>query len=122
MNNYITLDGKKYAALHGQWDPSTDRPVVFRRLLSGSTNVTFGPASNKRWRGKLVAAVTPQTGYGSIGDLRTTYEKLTALAFVDHYGNSHSVIIDRAVDEGSKTPIWDSPENKMHVNLTLVAL
>ena len=122
MNSYITLDGKKYAALHGEWNPSTDRPVVFKRLLSGSTNVTFGPASNKRWRGKLVAAVTPQTGYGSIGDLRTTYEKLTALTFVDHYGNSHSVIIDRGVDEGSKTPVWDSPENKMHVNLTLVAL
>jgi len=122
MNPYIELDGKKYAAIHGQWAPATDRPVVLRRLLSGNTNVTFGPASNKRWRGKLVAAVTPQAGYGSIDDLRATYEKLAELTFVDHYGASHNVIIDRNVDESSNVPNWDSPENKMHVTFTLVKL
>lgn len=122
MNDYVTLDGKKYATIHGQWQPSTDRPVVIKRLLSGSTNVTFGPASNKRWRGKLLAAVTPAVDYGSIGDLRTTCEKLEALTFIDHYGNSHSVILDRVVDESSNVPKWDSPENKMHVNVTVVKL
>jgi hypothetical protein len=122
MNDYVTLDGKKYPTIHGQWTPSTDRPVVIRRLLSGSTNVTFGPASNKRWRGTLKAAVTPETGYGSIDDLRTTYERMESLTFTDHYGNTHSVIIDRAVDEGSNVPKWDSPENKMLVKLTVIKL
>ena len=122
MNDYVTLDGKKYPTIHGQWTPSTDRPVVIRRLLSGSTNVTFGPASAKRWRGTLKAAVTPEVGYGSIDDIRTTYEKMESLTFVDHYGNTHSVIIDRAVDEGSNVPKWDSPENKMHIKLTVIKL
>jgi hypothetical protein len=122
MNPYIELDGKKYAAIHGQWAPATHRPVVVRRLLSGNTNVTFGPASNKRWQGKLTAAISPGTGYGSINNLRTTYEKLEALTFVDHYGVTHSVIIDRTVNEASNVPMWDSPENKIQVNLTLVKL
>ena len=122
MNDYVTLDGKKYATIHGQWTPSTDRPVVFRRLLSGNTNVTFGPASNKRWRGTVTAAVTPATNYGSIDDLRATCEKLEILVFIDHYGVTHNVVIDRAVEESSKVPKWDSPENKMHFNLTMVKL
>jgi hypothetical protein len=122
MNDYVTLDGKKYATIHGQWQPSTDRPVVIKRLLSGNSNVTFGPASNKRWRGKFVAAVTPATGYGSVDDLRATCEKLEALSFTDHYGNVHTIVIDRAVDESSNVPKWDSPENKMHVNITVVKL
>jgi hypothetical protein len=66
--------------------------------------------------------VTPADGYGSIDDLRVTCEKLEALTFIDHYGTSHSVVIDRAVDESSNVPKWDSPENKMHVNITVVKL
>jgi hypothetical protein len=120
MNAYITLDGKQYAAPHGQWAPATERPVVVRRLLSGGANVTFGPANMKRWQGTLIAAVTPETGYGSVTDLRATYEKLSSLTFTDHYGNSFNVIIDRSVDESSRVPNWDSPENKMYVKVMLV--
>ena len=120
MNEYITLDGYKYSAIHGQWTPNTDRPVVVRRLLSGAANVTFGPANVKRWQGTMNAAVTPKTGYGSISDLRATYEKHSALVFVDHYGGTHNVIIDRSVDESSVVPDWAAASNKMHVQISLV--
>jgi hypothetical protein len=120
MNAYIELDGKRYAAPHGQWTPSKERPVVMRRLLSGNTNVTFGPAVISRWQGTLKAAVTPEAGFGTPDDLRATYEKLTTLAFVDHYGATHNVIIDRSVDESSLTPKWDGAENTMYIKAVLV--
>ena len=122
MNAYVVLDNKKYSAPHGQWSPNTDRPVVVRRLLSGNTNVTFGPAPIKRWQGQLNASVAPAAGFGSIEDLRATCAKLSALSFTDHYGEVMSVVIDRSVGEESLTPVWDGIENKFKVTLTLLEL
>jgi len=122
MNAYVTLDGNKYSAPHGQWAPSTDRPVVVRRLLSGGTNVTFGPAPIQRWQGQLNASVTPASGFGDIDDLRATVAKLESLSFTDHYGTSYTVVVDRSVGEESLSPVWDSAENKFKVSLTLLEL
>jgi len=122
MNAYVILDGKKYSAPHGSWAPVTERPVVVRRLLSGGTNVTFGPASLVRWQGMLNASVSPASGFGSVEDLRDTCTKLEAISFTDHYGSVHSVVIDRSVGENSLTPGWDNASNKFQINLTLLKL
>ncbi len=123
MNDYITLDGKKYRTTHKQWQPIIDRPVVIKKLLSGTRNVTFGPAMKPIWQGAVRAvASSPETGFGDIDDLRTTYEKLESISFTDHYGNNYTVVLDRRVNEASFTPKWDAPSNKFEVNLTVVAL
>ncbi len=123
MNDYIVLDGFKYRTTHKQWQPMIDRPVVIKKLLSGARNVTFGPAMKPIWMGAVRAvAANPETGFGTIDDLRATYNKLTSLSFTDHYGNVYTVALDRRVNENSFTPMWDANENKFEVNLTVVAI
>ena len=122
MNNYITLDGKKYHTVHKQWVPLIDRPVVIKKLLSGNRNVTFGPAMKPTWQGLVRAAVTPETGFGSIDDLRTTYYRLSSLSFTDHYGVTSTIVLDRRVNEQSFSPKWDGASNQFEVNITAVVL
>jgi hypothetical protein len=123
MNDYIILDGFKYRTTHKQWQPMIDRPVVIKKLMSGARNATFGPAMKPIWQGAVRAvAANPESGFGTIDDLRATYMKLSSLAFQDHYGTAYTVVLDRRVNEASFTPKWDGTENKFEVNLTVVAL
>ncbi len=123
MNDYIVLDGKKYRTTHKQWQPLIDRPLLIKKLLSGARNVTFGPAMKPMWAGAVRAvAANPETGFGTIDDLRTTYNKLSSLSFTDHYGTFYTVVLDRRVNEQSFIPKWDSASNHFEVNLTVVAL
>jgi hypothetical protein len=123
MNDYIVLDGKKYHTTHKQWQPMIDRPVVIKKLMSGTRNATFGPAMKPIWQGAVRAvAANPEEGFGTIDDLRATYYKLQSLAFEDHYGTLYGVVLDRRVNEASFSPKWDGPSNVFEVNLTVVAL
>ena len=122
MNNYITLDGFRYHTAAENWVPLEDRPQVIRRLLSGSSNVTFGPATFTMWKGTIMADVTPQALFGSIEDLRTTYKKRQSLSFADHYGDAFTVVIDRSVDPRSLAPNWEQTDNTFKVNVTLIKL
>jgi hypothetical protein len=122
MNSYITLDGKRYHTAADNWEPNEERPLVIRRLLSGSSNVTFGPATFTGWRGVVTVDVGAQAPFGNIDDLRTTYRKRQTLVFVDHYGTSYTVVIDRAVGEKSLSPMWTAVDNVFRINLSLVKL
>jgi hypothetical protein len=122
MNDYITLDGKKYHTAANAWDPNEERPMIVRRLLSGGTNVTFGPTTFTGWRGVVMVDVAPATGFGSIDDFRLTYRKRTKLSFTDHYGNTCDVVIDRTVGEKSLSPMWTAVDNVFRINLALLKL
>ncbi len=60
MNNYITLDGKKYMTPAKFWQPYVDKPATVRKTLMGATDVTFGPAVTEEWRGQIEGPVTPE--------------------------------------------------------------
>jgi hypothetical protein len=120
MNDYITLDGKRYRTVHENWAPLEERPMVVRRLLSGRSDVTWGPATFPGWRGQVAVEVGSQAPFGNINDFRASYRKRTALDFIDHYGASYSVVIERSVDERSLSPMWDAPDNVIKVNVTLL--
>ncbi len=123
MNDYIVLDGFKYRTTHKQWMPMIDRPVLIKKLLSGARNVTFGPAMKPIWQGAVRAvAANPEPGFGTIDDLRATYNKLVSVAFSDHYGSAYTVALDRRVNENSFSPQWDAASNLFEVNLTVVAI
>ena len=122
MNDYIILDDKKYRTAAESWEPNEERPMTIRRLMSGGTNVTFGPATFTGWRGIVLVDVTQSAGYGSVDDMRTTYRKRQALSFTDHYGTACSVVIDRGVGEKSISPMWTAVDNVFRVNLSLVKL
>jgi hypothetical protein len=121
MNDYITLDGKKYHT-STNWLPSNSRSMTARRLLSGATNVTWGPATYKSWNGNIVVDVTPAAGFGTIADLRAAYETTSALTYVDHYEGIYSVVMDRGVDERSLSPMWTAPDNTINVTVTLIKI
>jgi hypothetical protein len=122
MNDYITLDGYKYRTAAENWEPNEERPMVIRRLMSGSSNVTFGPATFTGWRGIILVDVTPAAGFGSVDNMRATYRLRSQLGFTDHYGNSYNVVIDRAVGEKSISPMWTAVDNVFRINLSLVKL
>lgn len=123
MNNYITLDTKKYMTKHKGWEPIYDKPGVVRLVLSGSIDVTWGPAVITGWRGLVIGPVTaPGAGWGTIANLRTTIQKTDVVGFTDHYGNSGNVIILGSLREDSKSSMWDSPSNEFTVEVELVII
>ena len=123
MNDYIELDGFKYRTAADNWEPNEERPMVIRRLMSGNTNVTFGPATFTGWRGiVLVPTQTAAPGFGDVENLRTTYRKRSVLSFADHYGNDFNVVIDRSVGEKSISPMWTAVDNVFRINLSRVKI
>ncbi len=94
--------------------------MVVRRLLSGRSDVTWGPATFPGWRGQVAVEVGSQAPFGNIDDFRASYRKRAALDFIDHYGSPYSVVIERSVDERSLSPMWDAPDNVIKVNITLL--
>jgi hypothetical protein len=122
MNDYIILDGKRYRVAHETFEPNEDRPMMVRRLLSGSTRVTFGPATFTGWSGTLMADVSAVAPFGTPDDLRVTYKKRTSLDFTDFEGNAYTVVIDRRVGEKSLSPKHDAEDNTFRMNMTLLKL
>ena len=122
MNDYIVLDGKQYRTAADAWEPNEERPMVIRRLMSGKSNVTFGPTTFTGWRGVVLVEVGAQAPFGTIDEFRATYRKRDKLVFTDHYGNSYNVVIDRAVNEKSLSPMWTAQDNVFRINLSLLKL
>ena len=120
MNNYITLDGLQFRTAAENWEPTEDRPMIIRRLMSGNSNVTFGPATFTGWRGIVLVDVSPSGDFGSIDDMRSIYRYRGVIEFVDHYGNFYNVVIDRGVGEKSISPMWTATDNVFRINLSLV--
>jgi hypothetical protein len=113
MNNYILLDGKKYACVYKQWSPMADKPMMVRYAWDGTIDVTYGPGTFLAWRGVIMVATAPNTGYGSVSDIRTTLAKRLGVNFTDHYGNAHTVHIQQTGEERSYSPKWNSGENSI---------
>jgi hypothetical protein len=121
MNNYITLDGKKYKTIHKQWTPGSDKPATLRRTLLGSLDVTYGPGTFNDWQGRIEAPITPIDGtWGSITDLRLTIVKLTSVSMTDHYGVTFTVHILGPFAEESRSPVWDGASNMIYVKMRIV--
>ena len=54
--------------------------------------------------GALRANVTPETGYGSVSDIRNTIAKNELLTFIDHYGDTYTVVVQNNGSERSLSP------------------
>jgi hypothetical protein len=120
MNNYITLDGKKYKTPGKVWNPTVNKPTTVRYTLLGAIDGTFGAANLCDWDGEIEGPVTPIDGtWGSIGDLRATLAKLSALSLIDHYGATYTVICQGPFREQSFMNMWDSPSNHIAVTVKI---
>jgi len=121
MNNYIILDGYKYATVANNWGYISQKPNSVRYTLSGQLDVTYGTAEPVFWEGEVAAPVVARdVDWGTIETLRVTLAKKQGLSYTDHYGTEYVVhsVIDRK--ERSLMPNWDDPSNKIYVEVRLV--
>lgn len=121
MNNYITLDGYKYATNANKWEEVTFKPTTVRYTLNGGVDVTYGPATPREWIGEILAPVTARAeGWGTINTLKTTLVKKLAVAFIDHYGYSCNVHCIGEQRGRSLSPRWDDAQNVFFMPVELV--
>jgi hypothetical protein len=122
MNNYILLDGKRYATQTKAWTPTVDKPNTIRKTLAGELDVTYGPGAFEEWIGTVEAPVTPiSSSWGSIQDLRATLLKRASVEFEDHYGIQRwDVHCIGPFKERSLSPMWDALSNIWFMDVKIV--
>jgi hypothetical protein len=121
MNDYITLDGFKYATSANNWKKLLEKPNTVRYTLSGALDITFGSASPIRWVGDVIAPVSARAeGWGTILNLRTSLAKVTSVVFTDHYADSFTVFSVAPLQERSLMNRWDDTNNVFFVPVELV--
>lgn len=121
MNNYIVLDGKKYATGATSWRPVNPKPHTERYTLLGALDLTYGAASPQAWEGDIHAPVTARdTDWGTITDLTTTLAKKTSVTFIDHDAVSNTAHCLGTHERKSFMNKWDDNENVFLVSVRIV--
>jgi len=120
MNDYVTLDSKKYKALFGQWGRQKRKPAKIRMLLSGAVDVTYGPGEWYIWEGAFIVPATPDSGFGAPADLEASYAKTTTLAFTDHDGEEYTVHFVGVLDRKTLTPLLDGLYNRFIYQVRII--
>jgi hypothetical protein len=121
MNNYITLDGKRYATRADNWFIVENKPHTERYTLFGEVDITYGVSSPTAWEGEIIAPVTPKGfAWGDIDNLLVTLRKKEAVSFYDHHGTSGQVHCLGSLEKRSLMNVWDDPQNVFYVSVRLV--
>ena len=121
MNNYITLNGKKYKTSAKDWMPAQlTKPGTVRVLANGEVDASYGPGVLMRWSGSVLASVTPEKDFGTLADLMEALSLPRELLFTDHYGNSYYVHVVGEIKVKSMVNMWDAGSNRFSVNLNMI--
>jgi hypothetical protein len=122
MNDYITLDGKRYKTTKKSWTPETVTPMQSKDYLNGDLNATFGATSLLMWEGVIIAPSTAPTLFGSIKDIDKTLVKRETVSFTDHHGTTYAnVHLIGPFAKHSLFPNWDVAGNPIYVSITIKA-
>lgn len=123
MNNYITLDGNKYATLQRSWRPVQPKGSSARVTVNGGLDVTYGALTLNTWTGEIRADVVSRgAGWGTVATLRVTLAKLVGVTLIDHYGASYTVHQIGQYLENSIQPVWDGNSNVIEFSVKLVGV
>ena len=123
MNNYISLDGYKYATSAVNWSPVVEKPYNERYTLAGDLDLTYGESEPTAYEGDIHAPVTARAvGWGTISTLRTTLVKKTAVNFTDHAGTSGTAHIVGQFVQSSTLNKWDDANNVWLVSARIVVV
>ncbi len=123
INNFITLDGKKYKTSANNWLEIENSPRQHKRLLSSAGDISFGVNTFLAWKGDIFVDVSPtDILYGSFDDLQTTFRKKSSLTMIDHYGVSRSVVMGGTMEKRSILPDWADPSNEFHISVEITSL
>lgn len=84
MNDYITINSKKYQVLVDSYSRTIEPQKVVESGVLGNTIVSSGPGETNMPGGfVLYIRYTPPTGYGTVEDLRLA-AKERVVSFTDH--------------------------------------
>lgn len=84
MNDYITINSKKYQVLVDSYNRTIEPQKVVESGVLGNTIVSSGPGETNMPGGfVLYIRYTPPTGYGTVEDLRLA-AKERVVSFTDH--------------------------------------
>jgi hypothetical protein len=103
---YVQLNSKKYAVFRTRYEPSQEKFQNVHVTVAGAHIDQNFDFTEYRWGFDLAVDYTPESGYGSWSDLQTAYA-LTSCAFVDHYGNAHTVYFEGPLMEQPFGPNLD---------------
>lgn len=122
MNDYIVLDGNRYATNANNWMPIVAKPHTERYTLTGELDVTYGPSSPQEWQGEIVCPVTPRgEEWGNVSDFIQALNKKEAVDLIDHYGDAYQVHILGDYTRRSAMNRWDDLQNVFYISVRLVA-
>jgi hypothetical protein len=122
MNDYITLDGKRYKARFPDFDRLRRKPSRERMTLGGDVDVTYGPAVWILWEGSLIVEVSPgdSVNYGSCDELDATFDKTEAVGYTDHFGTVYTAHVVGVLQRQSLTPVHDGATNRFVYRVRII--
>lgn len=119
INNYITLDSKRYATKSTDWTPGLLSPNTNRITLSGDLDATWGASVIYTWKGMIHADITPRAAeWGNPTNLETSLAKKQKLSMTDHYGTTFDVVI-AGWEKSSQQADWEASGNEMSYNVEI---
>lgn len=119
MNDYITLDGKKYMTTRN-WEPQEQKPMTARLLANGNLDVTYGEGTLGQYSGEIIARIDEaRQDYGTSSDLETSLRKKEGLVFIDHDGVQHTAHIGSFKRRSLKVN-WGAAGNKFYYQVVLI--
>lgn len=95
MNNYVTIDGKKYKVVSPYYSKPPDKAITVRPTVDGSVDRVHGPTI---WRYAMVLRVVhanPASGYGTLADLVSSFTEQNDITFIDVDGTSYTAIFEK---------------------------
>ena len=120
MNEYITLNGKKYVTLAKTWIPTFQKPMTVRNTLLGEVSATYGPAVIKGWQGEIKApASVSDASWGTVDDLLSALDTLGPVSFTDHMGVTVDVHVTMTANRRALVNVWDSASNCFYVPVAM---
>ena len=120
MNTYIMIGNYRYKTLAKDFAPAgIVKPGTVRVLANGEVDGSYAAAALTRWSGSIIAEVTPETNYGTIGQLTTDLSEMGEILFQDHYGTKHYVHIVGEIKFKSMLNMWDAASNRFYVTVNI---
>lgn len=111
----------RYSIPAGKWQAIQNLPSQISFRVNGKVDMTYGEYTGKEWNGYIEGAVSPAEHYGSIENLKETLYSKDDLIFIDHYGDQYVVcVVGGQFAEISMTNVWDSPSNRIFIQVRLV--
>jgi len=95
MNNYVTIDGKKYKVVSPNYSVLPEKAITVRQTVGAAVDRVHGPSLTRYLMVLRVVHASPESGYGTLSDLVASYVKQSDITFVNIDGTSYTSIFEK---------------------------